>query len=303
MREAKPVAGRSMVFAAAALWSLSGVFAKVSWLEAWPTEQRGLLIAFWRTLFAGLILLPFARRVTWRPGMIASATSFTLMNVSFMGAMTLTTAANAIWLQYTAPLWTIFFGWLLLREVPTARDLVMFGCGIAGVVIILTFELGSSAASAVNRYGVLLALVSGIGFSAVVLSLRSLRHEDPTWITSWNLLATAAILAPTVLTRIAFPSLAQLLWLAAFGIVQMGVPYVLFSRGLRTTPAHEASMISLLEPLLVPVWVLLCWPRLRATELPAWWTVAGGTCILVGLILRYGTTWKRRAVVFSDACS
>jgi drug/metabolite transporter, DME family len=74
----------------------------------------------------------------------------------------------------------------------------------------------------------------------------------------------------------------QLVVLAAFGLFQMGLPYLLFARGLRSVSSQEASLISLLEPVLVPVWVYLAWG-----DKPAWWTLGGGGLILTGLAIRY----------------
>ena len=73
-----------------------------------------------------------------------------------------------------------------------------------------------------------------------------------------------------------------MLVLAAFGTIQMAIPYRFMVRGLRTISSQEAVAIGLLEPVLLPTWVLLVWD-----EVPAWWTVVGATLILTGLILRY----------------
>jgi drug/metabolite transporter (DMT)-like permease len=79
-----------------------------------------------------------------------------------------------------------------------------------------------------------------------------------------------------------FPSGMQWILLAGLGIVQMGLPYVLFARGLKRIAGHEATSIALVEPLLNPLWVFLAWG-----ERPDWWTFAGGALILVGLTIRF----------------
>jgi drug/metabolite transporter (DMT)-like permease len=113
-----------------------------------------------------------------------------------------------------------------------------------------------------------------------------LRHEDAAWLVVLNLLVTAAIIAPYIVYLALFqgfaPSAAQLAVLAAFGLFQMGLPYVLFARGVRAVSSQEASGIVLLEPVLTPLWVLLAWG-----ESPASWTYVGGGLILMGLLLRY----------------
>ena len=84
-----------------------------------------------------------------------------------------------------------------------------------------------------------------------------------------NHIATAILLSWNVTSTEYWPSGIQWPLLAGFGILQMGVPYVLFARGLRTLPGHQAAAIGLLEPILVPVWVFLAW-----NQAPDWWTLA-----------------------------
>jgi drug/metabolite transporter (DMT)-like permease len=96
-------------------------------------------------------------------------------------------------------------------------------------------------------------------------------------------LATAALLLPYVVWTGVRPTLGQLPVLVAFGVLQMGLPYLCFARGLRTIGSQEATAIGLLEPLLLPVWVYLAW-----NQAPDWWTVIGASLILTGLLIRYG---------------
>ena len=109
------LAGRLSIVAAAILWSSSGLFAKWPIFDVWPAETRGIQLAFWRAFFAALVLLPTVRRPRWRLGLVPLAIAFTLMNVTYLTAMSRTTAANAIWLQSTCPWWVFLFSVLLLR--------------------------------------------------------------------------------------------------------------------------------------------------------------------------------------------
>src|SRR5690606_11616776 len=82
------------------------------------------------------------------------------------------------------------------------------------------------------------------------------------------------------------------------GILQMGLPYTLFTRGLKTIPGHEAAGIGLIEPLLVPLWVYVAWRHSPLYEAPQWWTYVGGGLIFLGLLLRYiGITGGKPEVV------
>jgi drug/metabolite transporter (DMT)-like permease len=285
------------VLAAALLWSTSGVFAKSPVFLDWPVSGtyfavRGPLLAFWRALFACIILLPLMRRPRWTPRLIPAVIAFAAMNLTFLTALTATSAANAIWLQYTAPAWVFVLGTIIWREPFDRGDVLMLLCGVCGVALILLFEArGESLA------GIAYGLASGIAYAGVVLTLRALRGEDTAWIVGLNHLATAALFAPYCLCLGIWPTAEQGAYLAAFGIVQMGLPYWLFARGLRTIASHEASLIVLIEPVLVPVWVYLVWRHVPSYESPRWWTILGGTLILLGLAARY---WRAKPQPLAD---
>ena len=274
--------GRLLVAIAAVLWSSSGLFAKATIFESWSLETRGTLLAFWRALFAGLLILPAVRSPRLRFKLLPMAIAFAAMNVVYLRSMTLTTAANAIWLQSTAPWWVFLYGSVMLREKTFGRDLIPLGFGMLGVGTILAFELQGE-----NQAGIVYGLASAITYAAVVLFLRDLRGEDAAWLVAVNHLVTAAIISPYVIYQGVWPSAWQLAALAAFGAVQMGIPYLLFARGLKAVGSQEATAIGLLEPVLLPIWVYLAWG-----ERPMWWTMLGAALILVGLVLRYG--WASR---------
>ena len=135
--------------------------------------------------------------------------------------------------------------------------------------------------------GNLLAIASGLAFAAVIVSLRRLRDESPIFLVLVNQATSCLVLLPWLAWHPPSLSLEQWLLLAAFGIVQMSIPYLLFTRGLKSVSAQEAALIALLEPVLTPVWVLLAgW---ETAETVTW---LGGGLIVGGLLLRY-TVWPR----------
>ncbi len=273
--------GRGAILLAALLWSTSGLFAKAPVFEYWPPGERGALMAFWRALFAGLLLLPAVRGARFTPRLVPMVACFGGMNVTYLTAMTLTSAANAIWLQSTAPLWVFLLAVLVVREPFDTRDLVPLAFGLCGVATIVVCE-----SSGTSKVGVAYGLAAGVFYAGVVLSLRALRTENGAWLVAVNHLGAAAILFPYVCWLGEWPRVAQLVTLAAFGGLQMGLPYWLFSRGLRTVPSTQATLIALIEPVVMPLWVFLVWG-----ERAAWWTIAGAALILVGLVVRY---WSDR---------
>jgi drug/metabolite transporter (DMT)-like permease len=273
---------RLLILAAAALWSTSGFFVKAPPLAGWP----GPVLAFWRAAFACVVLWPLVRRPEWSWKLVPAAASFAAMNYCYLTAMATGSAANAIWLQCTAPVWVLLVGVLVFQERAVGLDWLLVGFAAAGVAIILYFESRGQSLAAV-----LWGLASGVFYAGVVLSLRQLRHMESAWIVALNHLVTAVVLAPYAIGSPFFPGGVQWLLLGGLGILQMGLPYVLFARGLKSIAGHEATGIGLVEPLLVPVWVYLAWG-----DKPAWWTLAGGGLILVGLSIRYLAAAKQSPV-------
>lgn len=283
------VVGRLLVIGAAVLWSTSGFFAKSPFFEDWPLEVRGPLLAFWRAAFAALVLLPMARRRAWSWWMLPMALLFAAMNLTYLKSLTLTSAANAIWLQSTAPIWVFLMGAALLKEPIAALDWITLCFVVAGVGLILAMESQGESLP-----GVLYGLASGVVLAGLFILLRHLRRYDTWWLVALNHAVAAILFAPYVVWQGIWPSGWQIVVLACFGVFQMGLPYVLFARSLRHIPSYEASGLALLEPLLVPIWVFLAWRHLSSYQPPQWWTLTGGGLILAGLALRYTTEALRR---------
>jgi drug/metabolite transporter, DME family len=273
--------GRTCVIAAALLWSLSGVITKSLPLEAGP-------IAFYRSLFAGLALWPLVPRSKWvfHPGLVPFALVFGAMIGLYIAAVKTTTAANAIYLQYTAPFWMIPASIWLLHEWPDRRTVAGIGLAMVGIGLIVLY--GHPGGSEGFR-GIALGLASGLAYACVAVSLRALRQLDPIWLSIAGNLGGAVALAAWILVQsgsVPLPTAGQGLALLGFGVVQMAVPYALYARGLRSVGAVESGLLCLIEPVLNPVWVALV-----HGEVPARATLVGGGLLLAGLAARY---WPAR---------
>jgi drug/metabolite transporter (DMT)-like permease len=279
--------GRLFIVGAAVLWSFSGGFGKVLTrdtplgLHTPPIEP--LLIAFYRAFFAGLVLVPTLRRgdFSFRPAMVPMAISFAAMNALFVSALTLGSAANAIWLQYTAPLWMYLASVYWLKEPVDRRASQALVAGLIGIGVIV---LGGWHEAQLMIIAV--ALGSGAAYAGVVLGLRFCRGASPRWLTIWNHMSGALVLLPLAFVY-RQPTWSQLCVLFLFGAIQMAMPYWLMARGLQTVSAQEAGIITLLEPLLNPIWAYVV-----AGEAPSRFTLVGGACILGGLFWRYWP-WRR----------
>jgi drug/metabolite transporter (DMT)-like permease len=271
LSNAKLASGRWLILSAACLWSLAGVFIK--FLDLPP-----LTIVFYRSLFAALVFSPFLRRGGGQinPPVLMSMVSYTAAISSFVSANKLTTAANAIVLQYTAPLFVFLFSRLVLREKISKLNCFALAVSMIGVGIISLDSAGEP-----EMAGVLLALLSGVLFAAYMLNLRRTQQTNLVYLTWINNVACALLLLYWVKSQLAL-SLTEIAILVMMGAVQLGLPYFLFSKGLQTVPLQEASLIALIEPVLNPLWVALA-----VGEIPSIATLAGGGMILVGLGTRY----------------
>ena len=277
-----PWRGRLLIVVAAILWSTSGFFAKAPIFDDWPDENRGLLLAFWRALFASIVLATLVRKVSWSWKLVPMVAVFAIMNWTFLTALVNCESTLAIWLQYTAPAWVFLASWQLFRDKPTPNDWILLGFVIAGLTVILSAEIAGA-----TIVGTVFGLASGLSFAGVVVMLRWLKDFDSAWLIFLNHAVTAVLFLPFLVQAQHFPTGSQLGYLACFGVFQMGLPYVLFARAVRSITSHEASGLALLEPLLVPVWVWIAWRNADDYEFPALTTIIGACLILAGLVIRY----------------
>ncbi len=286
--------GVLLIVTATFLWSLSGFLTQLPQLGIWEKDSRGTAIAFWRALFALVLLIPLCRRVSWHFAMIPMMVSFATMTISFLTAIVVGSPANTIWLQYLAPAWVMLGAILIYGDRPTSRDWLMLSFCTAGVLFILMMETISGEVRPHYRwYATVLAILSGITYAGVILSMRALPKEDPAWLITLNHGATALVVGPIVLLGgMALPSGGAWWVLVCLGIFQMGLPYFLFAHGLKTTPSHIAALISLLEPVLLPIWVHIVRRNDPEYLAPGWWTWVGAGLIMVGLLSRYATLPK-----------
>lgn len=267
------------VLGAALLWATSGFFVKSPALAAIePMAERGPLLACWRAIFAAAMLAPFVpwKTVKLSRRLLPLLISFAGMNITFVTAMTLADAGDAIALQHVAPLWVVVAGFVGLAEASRRRDLLPLILGMGGIGVI---AFGASEAGA--GLGALLALLAGLCYAGVILSLRALRDLDSFWLVFMAQLVSGLVLLPFAHGLHLDVQAHQWGWIAAFALVQMAAPYILFAKGLQGISAQRASLLALAEPVLNPVLVWVCWSQPIAGH-----TFAGGGLIISALILQ-----------------
>ncbi|HKC23636.1 MAG TPA: DMT family transporter [Thermoanaerobaculia bacterium] len=260
-------AGRLLIAAAAILWSTGGLAIKLVPLPA-------LGVVFWRSAVAvAFLVLVFRPGVArWRRISPATALVYAAMILTFVSATKMTTAANAIFLQYTGPLYVLLLAPFVLKEPFRRADAVSVLVALSGMTLFFVGRLEKGALA-----GNLMAVVSGVFFGLTVLLLRREANADPVAsVIAGNALA-ALLSLPFARGSLALD--AKALGIILFlGVVQMGISYILFVRGLTVVPAAEASLLGMLEPMLNPLWAFL-----GIGERPSPWALVGGAVVLLSI--------------------
>jgi len=277
--------GAVFVLAAAVLWSTGGLGIKS--LELSPLTTAG-----WRSALALPVLLLAAGRpraaLSGLRHLPISVTAlfYALTLMLFVSATRLTTAANAILLQYTSPLWVMALSSPVLHERPDARDYGVGAACLAGLTLFFLDELTPR-----GTLGIMLAAASGLTMACMVLGLR---HEGRRGADSASLTAVlfgnalcALMCSPWMVSGLPLMGAKDWSILALLGSFQIGLAYIFFSRGLRHVTALRAILLGLIEPLLNPLWVWF-----GNGEKPSDWAVAGGAVIILALV---SGALKRRA--------
>ncbi|MFZ5587667.1 MAG: DMT family transporter [Thermodesulfobacteriota bacterium] len=255
---------------AAVLWSSGGLLIKL-------VDWSPLAIAGARSAVAGVFVwLVLRGRLCLdcsRP-QLAAAVAYAAAVMSFVAATKLTTAANAILLQYTSPLYAALLAPRILGERTSGRDWAFIGLTLLGMGLFFFDQL-----SLAGLAGNLLALFSGLAVACLALALRQTGAASSTPIVLGNFLA-ALICLPFVVGA-GWPGWQSLVVIAFLGVVQLGLPYYLYSLAVRRVSALEVTLIPVIEPILNPIWVALC-----LGETPGLGALAGG-----GLVLTAVTAW------------
>ena len=274
---------RLYLLGAAFLFSTGGAAIKACSLNNWQ-------VAGFRSGVAAVVLwllLPGARRGwtlrTWLTGAAYAATL-----ILFVTANKLTTSANAIFLQSTAPLYLCLLGPLLLREKIRRVDLVVMGAVAAGALLLLSAAQSGVATAPEPAKGNWIGLVSGLTWALTIAGLRMLSKEKPA---AAGESATAAVIVGNIIAFIvclpfALPvehiSAADAGAVFYLGAFQIGLAYVLLTRSLLTIPALEASTLLLVEPALNPLWTLIL-----NGENPGMRAIAGGAVIALAALIPF----------------
>src|SRR6266705_6464365 len=262
-----------LVLGAAILWSTGGLFIKATALSAFE-------LSFGRSLLAAITIAIVTRREGFGLNRVSAITSilYAALLLLFVLATKLTTAANAIFLQYTAPVYVLVLEPLFYKEKFRARDFMTVAACVAGMSLFFVGKLRPQDVS-----GNLFALASGVCFALFFLLLRHSKARQVNRASSaiYGNLIVVLICAPAFFTAagrgISGSDVARIAYL---GIIQIGFAYLLFTlamaRGVRSL---DAGIIGYVEPVLNPIWVFLF-----IGERPSGWAIIGGAIIIASVI-------------------
>ena len=272
----------AFVFLGVFLWSTGGLFIKLTTIDAYQ-------ITFFRSLLAAITVAVLTRKHGWKINAFGLLTSifYAVLLFSFVWATKKTTAANAIFLQYTAPIYILVLAPFFIGEKFHLRDLLTVILCISGMSLFFVGKLGVA-----DYQGNIAALVSGLFYGLYVMLLRHERGKgmNPTIAVIYGNLLLAIVTIPSGISAIPVMTWFDLLCVSFLGIIQIGVAYILFIKGvtLGTSPL-DASIIGFIEPLLNPVWVFFFYG-----ERPSNWAILGGAIIIATIMFHTLRQYSRR---------
>ena len=272
-----------LVLIAVFLWSTGGLFIKSTTIDAYQ-------VTFFRSLFAAVTVLILTRKDGLKIDAFGVFNSivYALLLFLFVWATKKTTAANAIFLQYTAPIYILILAPFVIGEKFHIRDLITVVIVLAGMSLFFVGQLRLE-----DYQGNIAALFSGIFLGLYIMLLKhpkvvgkpqlvtgaNYKPKNPAIAVIYGNFLLAAVTVPSGIT--ALPVMTSMDWFAVsfLGIVQIGISYILFIKGVRGgTRPLDASLIGFIEPLLNPVWVFIF-----VGERPSQWALLGGAIIITAI--------------------
>lgn len=253
---------------AAVLWSTSGLFVKIM-------DWQPLAILAGRSIFSSLLFLVYLRRLPRKPTrwQVIAAAAYVLTQFLYITSMKLTTAANSIFLQYTAPVYILLLAFWFLHEKPTRADWVSMLVVFTGMLLFFGDKLTLD-----GFYGNLLAALSGVTLALLSVAMRAQKDGNP---------AESILLANLFTAIFGFPFVLQESWtfadwgiLVYLGLFQIGLAFLLYSFAIKHIPALESNLIGMLEPILNPLWVFLF-----IAEMPGNMALLGALVVLAGVVI------------------
>lgn len=254
---------------ASILWSIGGLFIKlVNW--------NPMAIAGARSGIAAIVMLLYLKKPVMHLGKtkLLGACTYSSLLIFFVTANKLTTSANAILLQFTAPIWVVLFSKFFLNEKIKKSDISTIIFVMLGMILFFIGDLGHG-----TIIGNFIAILSGISMAGMVIFLKLIKNGSPVEMTFLGNIITFIIAVPFFFQSV--PSLNNILELLILGVFQLGISYILYTLAVKYVSPIEAILIPILEPLLNPFWVFLF-----TGEAPGTCAFIGGGIVLIAISAR-----------------
>ncbi len=279
--------GRLQVLAAALLFSTGGAGIKAA-------AFTGLQVSALRSGIAAVVLLMLLRALppgrgmkllTLSPAMVATAVVYAATLTLFVLATKLTSAANAIFLQDTAPLYLLLLGPLILDERFRSRDLVFLLCVGTGLILCVIGRPEPTTTAPDPMTGNILSLVCGVTWALTLLGLRYIQRDQAQTSVGLSAVTLGSFFASLAAWPFAWPlpaaSAVEWATVVYLGVCQVGLAYVCLTAAMRVLPALEVSLLLLIEPVLNPIWTWMI-----HGEQPGTYTIIGGAIIIAATAIK-----------------
>lgn len=262
---------KSIIFLiiASVLWSTGGILIKL-------VDWNPVAIAGTRSFIASIVVLAYLRKpnFTMSKAQIGGAISYAATVILFVTANKLTTSANAILLQYTAPVFVALLGIWILKEKIHWYDWVTILFVFGGMILFFVDDMGAG-----SMLGNALAVISGFFLACVTIALRFQKDGSPVETALLGNIFTFIVAIPFIFRTM--PDLKSIYGLILLGVFQLGISYILYALSMKHLTALEAILITVVEPLLNPIWVFLF-----AGEKPSLYAIFGGIIVLSSVTAR-----------------
>lgn len=261
---------------AATLLSTGGIILKY-------VDMNPMAIASSRGLISAIVVWLYLKKpnFTFSKPQVIGAFSYSMMVTGFIVANKLTTAKNAVVLQFTAPIWIVILGVWFLKEKAYWYDLVSIAVVSGGMILFFIDDVGGG-----TMIGNIVAMFSGLALAGATIGMRLQKEGSPVETTLLGHLMTVLIGLPFVFS--ASFTTANIIGIFLLGAFQLGIAYILYATAVKYLTALEVILIMFLEPILNPIWVMLI-----HGETPSKFSLLGGTIVILTVAIRSIIVSKR----------
>lgn len=256
---------------ASILWSTGGLLIK--WVDWNPIAIAGI-----RSGISSLVMIGFwfvlTKKLPKRPDKFVffGALNYMILVMLFVSANKLTTSANAILLQFTAPIWAMIIGAIFFKEKFDKKDILTVVVVFGGMILFFIGDIDGG-----GLLGNILAVISGISMALMIISLKKVTNHKPLEVVIWGNIFTFIVAIPfysgIVLTS------ANITGILLLGVFQLGISYIFFTKGIENVTVLEGILIPVIEPLLNPIWVFM-----GTGEKPSQFALIGGVIVLAAVL-------------------